>query len=80
MGNLMNIGYGNLVNTDFVLAIISPDSAPAKRLVQNAKENGQLIDATQGKKTKSVIVTTEERIIISALQPDTLSGRFQKKE
>lgn len=76
MGQLMNIGFGNVVNTDKIVAIISPESAPAKRQVQSAKEQQLLIDATQGRKTKSVIFTSNGRIILSALQPDTLAGRF----
>lgn len=76
MSQLMNIGFGNVVNTDKVIAIISPESAPAKRQIQQAKENKTLIDATQGRKTKSVIFTSNDKIIVSALAPETLSGRF----
>lgn len=76
MGQLMNIGFGNMVNTDKVVTIISPDSAPIKRQIQMAKEQHMLIDATQGRKTKSVIFTSNDRIILSALQPETLAGRF----
>ncbi len=78
MSQLMNIGFGNAVNTDKVLAVISPESAPAKRQIQQAKENKTLIDATQGRRTKSVIFTTNDKIIISALAPETLSGRFNQ--
>lgn len=80
MGKLINIGFGNMMNTDKIVAIVSPDSAPAKRQIQYAKENQMLIDATQGRKTKSVIFSTGDRIIISALQPDTLAGRFNNEE
>lgn len=76
MGQLINIGFGNMVNTDKVVTIISPESAPAKRQIQTAKENQTLIDATQGRKTKSVIFTSNDKIILSALQPETLAGRF----
>lgn len=72
---LINIGYGNVVNSDKIIAVISSDSAPAKRLVQGAKDKGTAIDATQGRKTKAVIVT-EGYIILSALLPDTIAGRF----
>jgi len=72
----MNIGFGNLVNTDRVLCIIMPDSAPAKRQIQRAKEENRLIDATQGRRTRSIIFTTDNTVITSALQPDTLAGRF----
>jgi regulator of extracellular matrix RemA (YlzA/DUF370 family) len=76
MAQLMNIGFGNLVNTDKIIAITSPESAPAKRQIQQARESKTLIDATQGRKTKSVIYTSGDRIIVSALAPETLAGRF----
>ncbi len=72
------MGFGNLVNTDSILGIVMPDSAPAKRLISRAKETETVIDATQGRKTKSVIITTGERIILSALQPETIAGRFNE--
>lgn len=72
---LINIGYGNVVNSDKIIAVISSDSAPAKRLIQGAKDRGTAIDATQGRKTKSVIVT-EGYMVLSALLPDTIAGRF----
>ena len=74
MAGLINIGFGNMVNTDKIISIISSDSAPAKRLIQRGKET--LIDATQGRRTKSVIFTENNKIILSALQPETLAGRF----
>ena len=76
MARLMNIGFGNAVNTDKVVAGVNPDAAPIKRMVQQAKENGRVIDATQGRRTKSVLVTQEDHIVLSALQPDTLIKRF----
>lgn len=76
MAKLINIGFGNMVNTDKIISIISSDSAPAKRMVQRAKEQETLIDATQGRRTKSVIFTDSNKIILSALQPETLAGRF----
>lgn len=76
MAKLMNIGFGNMVNTDKVVSIIASDSAPAKRLIQRGKEQENLIDATQGRRTKSVIFTENSTIILSALQPETLAGRF----
>lgn len=72
----MNIGFGNVVNTAKIVAVVSPEAAPVKRMVQNAKQTGKVIDATQGRRTKSVIVTEEDHIILSALQPDTLVKRF----
>lgn len=75
MAKLINIGFGNMVNTDKVIGIISSDSAPAKRMVQKSREQDLLIDATQGRRTKSIIFT-DSRIVLSALQPETLAGRF----
>ncbi len=72
---LINIGYGNVVNSDKIVTVISSDSAPARRLIQGAKDKGTAIDATQGRKTKSVIVA-EGYIILSALLPDTIADRF----
>ncbi len=80
MAKLMNIGFGNVVNTSKILCIITPDSAPAKRQIQRAKEENRLIDATQGRRTRAVIFTDDQRLIISALQPDTLAGRFGNEE
>ena len=68
MARLMNIGFGNVVNTAKIVAVVSPDAAPVKRMVQNAKQIGKVIDATQGRRTKSVIITEEDHIILSALQ------------
>ena len=76
MARLMNIGFGNVVNTAKVVAVVSPDAAPVKRMVQNAKQIGKVIDATQGRRTKSVIITEEDHNILSALQPETLVKRF----
>lgn len=76
MAKLINIGFGNVVNSDKMVAVVNPDAAPVKRLVQTAKEQGKLIDATQGRKTKAVIVTSEELVIVSALQMETISKRF----
>jgi len=72
----MNIGFGNAVNTDKVVAVVNPDAAPIKRMVQQAKEEGRVIDATQGRRTKAVLITQEDHIVLSALQPDTLMKRF----
>ena len=75
----MNIGFGNIINTDKIVAMITPDSAPAKRMIQKAKEESRLIDATQGRRTRAVIFTENDRIVLSALLPDTLSGRMKSK-
>ena len=74
----MNIGFGNIINADKIIAMITPDSAPAKRMVQKAKEESRLIDATQGRRTRAVI-TENDRVILSALLPDTLSGRMKNR-
>lgn len=77
MGRLIHIGFGNVVNTEKIIAIVSPDSAPIKRLVQKAKESGMAIDATQGRKTKAVLIMENSQIVLSALLPETISGRAQ---
>lgn len=76
MAGLVNIGFGNLVNAQKVAAVVNPDAAPVKRMVQNAKEQQKVIDATQGRRTKAVIVLETEQIILSAVQPDTIARRF----
>lgn len=76
--DLVNIGFGNIVNFHRLTAVINPDSAPAKRLVQRAKETERLIDATQGRKTKAVLIMENGQIVLSALQPDTLAGRARE--
>ena len=77
MNKLIHIGFGNIVNTSKIIAIVSPDSAPVKRLVQKAKETGDAIDATQGRKTKSVLVMENSQIVLSALLPETIAARAQ---
>ena len=74
---LINIGFGNIVNTEKIIAVVSPDSAPIKRLVQNAKEKGTAIDATQGRKTKAVLVMENNQVVLSALLPETIANRAQ---
>ncbi|MGN0168579.1 MAG: DUF370 domain-containing protein [Acetatifactor sp.] len=77
MSMLIHIGFGNIVNTAKIIAIVSPESAPIKRLVQNAKEKGMAIDATQGRKTKAVLVMENSQVVLSALLPETIAGRVQ---
>ena len=77
---LLNIGYGNMISAERIIAIVSPDAAPVKRLVQGAKDRGMLIDASCGRKTKAVIVTDSDHVVLSALQPETLSHRAVKTE
>lgn len=80
MNRFINIGFGNVMNTDRIVSIINPDSAPAKRMIQRAKDQDVLIDATQGRRTKSVIATDTRYIILSALQPETLAGRCASRK
>ncbi len=75
MSELINVGFGNIVNLDRVIAIVNSDSAPAKRTVKNAKAQGVAIDATHGRKAKSVIVMENNQIVLSALTPETLFQR-----
>ena len=79
MSKLINIGFGNVVNAEKMIAIINPDSAPVKRMIQNAKDMGIAIDATQGRRTKAVIAMENNQLVLSALQPETLTNRFQGK-
>jgi len=79
LSKLINIGFGNVVNADKMIAIINPDSAPVKRMIQNAKDMGIAIDATQGRRTKAVIAMENNQLVLSALQPETLTNRFQGK-
>ncbi len=72
---LINIGFGNFVSADKVIAVVAPDSAPIKRIIQDAKEQGMLIDATYGRKTRSVIIAESEHIILSAINPESLGNR-----
>lgn len=72
---LINIGFDNLVNAERIVAVVSPESAPVKRLIGNAKDNGKLIDVTQGRKTMSVILTDSEHVILSYLRCDRISDR-----
>ena len=76
MNKLINIGYGNAVNSDRVVAVISADSAPARRISQQAKDDNRAIDATQGRKTKAVIIMDSDHIVLSPLLPETIQGRF----
>ena len=76
MTKFINIGFGNLVAADRVIALASPDSAPIKRLVIEAKEEGRVIDVTCGRRTRAVIVTDSEHVILSAVQTETISNRM----
>lgn len=77
---LINIGFGNMVSASRVLAIISPESAPIKRIISDVRERGQLVDATYGRRTRAVIIMDNGHVILSALQPETIAGRAGKQE
>jgi len=76
VNNLINIGYGNMVMASKVVAVLTPDSAPMRRLKEEAKDQKRLLDATQGRKTRAIIVTDSDHIILSAVQVETLLQRF----
>ena len=75
--SFVNMGYGNIINSDKIVAMVSYDSAPAKRLLQNSRECGKVIDATQGRRTRALIITDTGYVVQSALQPETISGRIR---
>lgn len=77
---LINIGFGSMVAANRVLAFMDPDSAPIKRIMQEAKDRGMLVDASYGRKTKSVILMDTDHVILSALTPDALSARWEDKD
>ena len=73
---LINIGFGNLVSASRLIAIVSPESAPIKRIVQDVRERGELIDATYGRRTRAVVITDSEHVVLCAMQPETLAHRL----
>ena len=76
---MINIGYGNMLSSSRIVAIVSPDAAPVKRMVQNARDKGMLIDASCGRKTKAVIVTDSDHVVLSAVQPETVAHRVNER-
>ena len=76
----INIGFGNMVAAERVVAVVSPDSAPIKRLIQDSKDNGRAIDVTCGKRTRAVIITDSEHVILSAFQSETISNRLSDRD
>ena len=76
---LINIGFGNLVNSSRIVAIVSPESAPIKRIVQEAKENGNAVDATCGRRTRGVLIMDSGHVIMSSVQPETILTRVNKE-
>ena len=77
---LINIGFGNMVSAGRLIAVVSPESAPIKRMVQEARDRGVLIDATFGRRTRAVLVMDSDHIVLSALQPETVAGRLGGRE
>jgi regulator of extracellular matrix RemA (YlzA/DUF370 family) len=77
---LINIGFGNMVSANRLIAIVSPESAPIKRIIQDARDKGCLIDATYGRRTRAVIVMDSDHVILSAIQPETVANRLDDNE
>ena len=73
---LINIGFGNMVSANRLIAIVSPESAPIKRIIQDAKDRGSLIDATYGRRTRAVLIMDSDHVVLSAVQPETVANRF----
>ena len=80
MSVLINIGFGNLVSGDKLIAVVAPDSAPVKRIVQEAKANGLLIDATCGRKCKSVLITDSNHVVLSAISCEAIQNRSEERD
>jgi hypothetical protein len=78
--HLINIGFGNILAANRIVAIISPDSAPVKRIIQEARERGSLIDATYGRRTRAVVITDSGHVVLSAVQPETVAHRSTARE
>ena len=76
---LINIGFGNMVSASRVIAIVSPDSAPIKRIIQDVRDRGSLIDATYGRRTRAVVIMDSGHVLLSAIQPETIAGRVYGK-
>lgn len=77
---LLNVGFGNTVASERIIAVIAPDSAPVKRLIQDARDASCLIDATAGRRTRAVLVMDDKHVVLSAIQPETIAGRLQADE
>lgn len=73
---LINIGYGNMVSANRIITIVSPESAPIKRIIQEARDSGVLIDATYGRRTRAVIIMDSGHVVLSSIQPETVANRF----
>ncbi len=77
---LINIGFGNMVSANRVIAIVSPDSAPIKRIIQESRDRGMLIDATYGRRSRAVIIADSDHIVLSAIQPETIAHRLEASD
>lgn len=77
---LINIGFGNMISASRLITIVSPESAPIKRIIQESRDNGMLIDATYGRRTRAVIIMDSDHVILSAVQPETVAARMQEGE
>ncbi|MCR4875744.1 MAG: DUF370 domain-containing protein [Clostridiales bacterium] len=78
--HLINIGYGNMVTAEKVVAVVSPEAAPIRRMIQDARDRGRVIDATSGHKTRAVLVTDSDHLILSPLTPETIAGRMNPRK
>lgn len=77
---LINIGFGNIVSANRIIAIVSPESAPIKRIIQEARDEGRLIDATYGRRTRAVVITDSDHVVLSAVQPETVAHRLGSRD
>ena len=77
---LINVGYGNFISSSRIIAIIGPESAPVKRMIQEARDRKRVIDATQGRRTRAVIQTDSDHVVLSAIQPETIAGRVGQRD
>jgi regulator of extracellular matrix RemA (YlzA/DUF370 family) len=77
---LINIGFGNMIAAERIVAVVSPDSAPVKRLVQEARDARRVVDATQGRRTRAVVITDSDHVVLSAIQPETVASRVGGRE
>ena len=77
---LINIGFGNMIAVDRVIAVVNPDSAPVKRLIQEARDDKRLLDATQGRRTRAVLMMSSNQVVLSAIQPETIASRASSRD
>lgn len=78
--SFINIGFGNIVSSNRLVAVVSPESAPIKRIIQDARDAGKLIDATYGRRTRAVIIMDSDHVILSSVQPETVASRLDKED